>query len=273
MPNVQDLVKLATEQIGYLEKSRDNYELYGSDCLYPKTKYAGADNYTLFSYELRKAGCGHPNGQPWCMTFLCWCMWKLWGKDLANKLLCGMLSSASTMDTKNAMVKAGRQVPLNKAQAGDIVFRSRSGGGHVGLVVGRSDNGKIISVEGNTSATDATAWNGGCVAKHVGGSWEWCVRPDWSLLPKEPSVWRWIHCGGKWYYQDQYGNNWHGWAKIKESAGQYWHKYYFAQNGEMMTGDQWIDDKYRLFMRTGTLEGALCISDSEGEQKVLNLTE
>ena len=75
------------------------------------------------------------------------------------------------------------------------------------------------------------------------------------------------------YYQDQYGNNWHGWAKIKESAGQYWHKYYFAQNGEMVTGDQWIDDKYRLFMRTGALEGALCISDGEGEQKVLNLSE
>ena len=262
----EKVIELAQSEIGYLEKSKADYELYGSDCLYPKTRFAGADNYTKYSWELRQAGLGHPNGQPWCMTWVCWTIWKIEGTDLANKLLCGMLSSASTMDTKDAMIKAGRQVPLNTAQAGDIVFRSRSGGGHVGLVVGRTSDGLIITIEGNTSTTDSTAWNGGCVAKHVGGSWEWCCRPDWSLIPSEPDVWRWVEVNGIWYYQNQKGENKHGWQLIKESSGDYSHWYYFNTKGQMLTGMQWVGDNLCLFQPIGKLMGALCISDASGYQ-------
>ena len=270
MPNLNDLITLAYDEDGYLEKSRENYELYGSDCLYPKVKFAGADNYTKYAYELRQAGWGHPNGQYWCMTFICWLFFHLWGGDLANKLLCGMLSSASTMDTKNAMIKAGRQVPLNTAQAGDIVFRSRSGGGHVGLVVGR-DSGKIVTIEGNTTATDAAAWNGGAVAKHTGGSWEWCCRPDWSLLPKKLKTWRWIHVGKKWYYQNEDGINSKGWKLIKESNGNYSHWYWFDQTGAAVTGWRYIDDRLYFFQPDGPLECAMCVSDSTGQQAPQNV--
>ena len=273
MPGIKELVSLAESEIGYLEKSKENYELYGSDCLYYKEKFAGADNYTKYSDTLRKNGCGHPNGQYWCQTFIAYLYFKLWGKDLGNKLMCGMLSSASTMDVKDAFVKAGRQVPLNKAAAGDIVFRSRNGGGHVGLCVGRTSDGKIISVEGNTTSNNASAWNGGAVAKHVGGSWEWCVRSDWSLLPEEPETWKWVESGGKWYYQNNRGENKHGWCKIKESNGNYFHWYYFASNGEMLTGARWINEKLCLFMPIGTMQGALCVSDEDGYQHVWNLTE
>lgn len=273
MPGKKELISLAKAEEGYLEKSRADYELYGSDCLYPKTKYAGADNYTKYAYELRQAGCGHPNGQYWCQTFIAWLFFKTFGKDLANELLCGKLSSASTMDVKDAFLAKGRQVPLNKVEAGDIVFRTRTGGGHVGFVVDRSDSGKIITMEGNTTKDDAAAWNGGAVAQHIGGRWEWCVRPDWSLLPDVPDVWRWIQSGGKWYYQNQRGENKHGWAKIKESYGNYYHWYYFANTGEMMTGARWINEELCLFMPIGTLQGALCVSDEKGYQHVWNLTE
>lgn len=267
----EKIIKLAHDELGYLEKSRDDYELYGSDCLYFKTRYAGADNYTKYAYELRQAGCGHPNGYAWCETFIAFLFFKVLGKEMANKLLCGMLSSASTMDVKNAFIKAGRQVPLNKAEPGDIVFRSRSGGGHVGLVVGRSSSGQIITIEGNTSANDASSWNGGAVAQHIGAKWEWCVRPDWSLV--EPETWRWICVAGTWYYQNNRGENKHGWALIKETDGQYSHWYWFNSSGAMQTGLAWIDDELCVFMTHGALEGALCHSNDndKGYQHVWNV--
>ena len=265
------IIKLAQDEIGYLEKSKSDYSLYGSDCLYPKTKYAGADNYTKYSFELRKAGLGHPNGQPWCMTFLVWVIWKIAGTETADKLLCGMISSASTMDTKNAMVKAGRQVALNTAKPGDIVFRSRSGGGHVGLVVGRTGDGRIITIEGNTSKTDATAWNGGAVARHVGGSWEWCCRPDWSLCDDN---YHWVHSGGKWYYQDQQGNNWHGWNKIRESGGDKWHWYWFDWDGSAAADARFIDGRWYFFWPDlDANECMLCITDDSGALVPWSLTE
>lgn len=177
--NKKDVVKLAENEVGYLEKSRANFSLYGVNCLYYKEKYAGHDNLTKYAYEV-----GHPNGFAWCQSFIAWTFMTAYGRDIADRLLADKLESASTMEVKNAMVKAGRLVALVKAEPGDLVYRSRSGGGHVGLVVGRSDSGQIITVEGNSSASDITAWNGGAVVKHVGASWEWCVRPDWSILPK-----------------------------------------------------------------------------------------
>lgn len=265
----EKIIKLAQDELGYLEKSKENYSLYGSECLYPKTKYAGADNYTKYSWELRNAGLGHPNGQPWCETFISYIFWKAAGAEEADRLLCGMLRSASTMDTKNAMVRAGRQVPLNTAKAGDIVFRSRSGGGHVGLVIGRTGDGRIISIEGNTSKTDATAWNGGAVAQHTGGSWEWCCRPDWSLC-EDP--YHWTQVNGKWYYQDANGQNWYGWNKIKESSGDKWHWYWFDHTGAAATGAKFIDGRWYFFWPDKDQNECMeCLTDSTGAMVVWSL--
>lgn len=182
MPNKDDLLKLAESEKGYLEKSKANYEKYGKDCLYFKTKYAGDGNVTKYAYET-----GHYKNvgwAAWCQTFIAYLYQKIFGKDLANKLLCGKLASASTMEVKNAFVKKGREVSLANAKPGDIVYRSRSGGGHVGLVKGWK-NGKIVTIEGNSSSTDITSWNGGAVVEHVGASWMWCVRPDYSMVVED----------------------------------------------------------------------------------------
>ena len=264
------IIKLAQDEIGYLEKSKANYSLYGSDCLYPKTKFAGADNYTKYAYELRTAlGC-HPNGQPWCMTFICWIFWAVAGSRLADELLCGMLRSASTMDTKNAMVRAGRDVPLNTAKAGDLVFRSRNGGGHVGLVVGRSGDGRIITIEGNTSASDASSWNGGAVAKHTGATWEWCCRPDYP----EDRGYHWVHDKGKWYWQDGQGRNWHGWKDIKETNGDKIHRYWFDWDGSAAADARFIDGRWYFFWPDlDANECMLCITDDSGALVPWSLTE
>lgn len=85
--------------------------------------------------------------------------------------------------------------------------------------------------------------------------------------------WRWVQSGGKWFYQNQRGENKHGWALIKETAGDYSHWYYFNNRGEMLTGHQWIGDKLCLFMPFGDLQGAMCVSDASGYQSVWNITQ
>lgn len=272
----QNVLDLAYSEEEYAEKAKKYLDKYGVSILYDQTNFSGNDNLTKYAYELSAAGIGHPNGYAWCQTFIAWLFWKCYGAETADKLLCGTLRSASTMVVKDAMLKGDRLVPLVKAAAGDIVFRSRSGGGHVGLVVGRASNGKIITVEGNTSPTDATSWNGGQVARHTGASWEWCVRPDYSILKDEEDKdpgWHWCSWGGDWYYQNKFGNNWHGWAKLKETAGDWFHWYWFNNRGIMVKGAVQIDDHWYFFLPEGDLEGALCITDTNGALNVWSMTE
>lgn len=272
----QDVLDLAYAEEEYCEKAKKYLDKYGVSILYDKTNFSGSDNLTKYAYELSKAGLGHPNGFAWCQTWIAFLYWKCYGTELADKLLCGKLRSASTMVVKDAFLKHDRLVPLAKAAAGDLVFRSRSGGGHVGLVIGRASNGKIITVEGNTSAADASSWNGGQVARHTGASWEWCVRPDYSILKDEEDKdpgWHWCSWGGDWYYQNKFGNNWHGWLKVKESAGLYLHWYWLDERGVMAKGPRKIDDRWYFFMPEGDLEGAQCVTDTAGVQRVWNLTE
>ena len=268
----KDVLDLAYGEEEYAEKAKKYLDKLGPEILYDKTNFAGSDNLTKYAYELHKAGLGHPNGYAWCQTFIAWLFWKSYGAEIADKLLCGKLRSASTMVVKDAMLKADRLVPLAKAEPGDIVFRSRKGGGHVGFVVGRSAEGKIITVEGNTSAKDKNSWNGGQVARHVDASWEWCVRPDYSILDAYPG-WHWIQYDGDWFYQDFYGNNEHGWRRIKETAGEHEHWYWFDKRGVMARGKKEIDGKLYYFQESGDLEGALCITDESGALNVWNLTE
>lgn len=272
----QNVLDLAYSEEEYVEKAKKYVDKYGVSVLYDATNFSGSDNLTKYCYELNQAGLGHPNGFAWCMSWICWLYWKCYGTEIADKLLCGKLRSASTMVVKDAMVKADRLVPLAKAQVGDLVFRSRSGGGHVGLVIGRASNGKIITIEGNTSPTDASSWNGGQVARHTGASWEWCVRPDYSILKDEEDKdpgWHWVSWGGDWFYQNRFGNNWHGWLKVKETAGLYLHWYWFDERGVMAKGARKIDERWYFFQPEGDLEGAQCITDTAGVQRVWNLTE
>lgn len=86
----------------------------------------------------------------------------------------------------------------------------------------------------------------------------------------EPS-WHWVQAGGNWFYQDQNGANWHGWAKLKESHGSWWHWYWFDDMGVMARGAKEIDGKWYFFMPDGPLEGAECITDKVGALVIWNI--
>lgn len=248
------VVAAAAAEKGYLEKSLKDWKQYGTKCLYDKSCYAGADNVQKYSYETgHYRDCGWA---PWCLSFVVWVFMAVFGKGIANKLLCGMFGSAYTIGTKDAMKKAGREVPLAKAQPGDIVFRSRNGGGHVGIVKGWKD-GKIVTIEGNSSSADVCSWNGGAVVEHVGAPWQWCMHPDWSIVDGKTDDWKWVQADGKWYYQDNAGRNAHGWKEIKETGSEHTHWYYFDDHGEMLTGWNEIGGKWYYMQPDGPLTGAL----------------
>ena len=156
------------------------------------------------------------------------------------------------------MVRSGREVPIEDAQAGDIAYRSRSGGGHVGIVKGKRA-GQIVTIEGNTSAADSSSWNGGEVAEHVGASWQWIVRPDYSF-----DDWHWVRSGGKWYYQDADGRNSYGWKPIQETTSEAKHWYYFDEKGAAVTGMQVIDGERYYFEESGPLCCALNNTNDQG---------
>jgi len=85
------------------------------------------------------------------------------------------------------------------------------------------------------------------------------------------SGWHWLKSSGVWYYQDENGMNSYGWKDIKETGGTKIHRYYFNSKGQMLDGCQWIDGKLYTFMPDGGLEGALCRSDGNGVQSIMDV--
>lgn len=148
-----DVITIASSEIGYLEK-RSNNDLYSPD------GNAGDGNYTKYAAEV-----GHGNGQAWCCTFVSWCFYKACNgdKEKLKKVLYGK-DSASCETIRKQMMNAGRYT--NTPQAGDLIFFLRDNipnhAGHIGIVTSVSD-GKVYTIEGNTSSKSGVVWNGGCV--------------------------------------------------------------------------------------------------------------
>lgn len=247
MSAIDRLLTTANNEVGYMEKSRAAYKA-DPVILDSKVKGAGADNLTKYARDT-----GHQNGEPWCQTFIAAIMLYTFGREKANSLLCGKLNSASTMAVKDAFKAQGRLVELAEARPGDIVYRSRTGGGHVGLVIGRTASGGIRSLEGNTTLNDPTSWNGGQVAIHSDGSWMWCARPDYGIVDKWNTGWH--KTEGRWWYADTSCTYLkHTWQAINH------HWYYFDDDGYIVTGDQMIDGKRYYFETSGDFEGAQMVT-------------
>lgn len=87
------------------------------------------------------------------------------------------------------------------------------------------------------------------------------------------SSWHWVKFDGDWFYQDQNGKKWTGWAKIKETQGFWYHWYWFDQHGVMAKGARQIDGRWYFFMPEGSLEGAQCITDTAGALNIWNISE
>ena len=148
MANMEDIIRVALAEEGYLEK-RTN------DMLESKTANAGSNNYTKFGRDM---GC---NGQPWCDAFVDWCFKKAYGAAEAKALLGGWSNYTPT----SAQYFKNMHQWFTTPQRGDVIFFKNSQRiCHTGIVL-EVKNGRVYTIEGNTSGGSTLEANGGCVAK------------------------------------------------------------------------------------------------------------
>lgn len=162
---VDKVIKIATAEVGYLEKSKAAYKK-DTTCLDEKTRGAGSDNYTKYGRDMHKiypAVMDFP--AYWCDAFVDWCFYKAYGVSNAKKLLGGNFDDytvASCQLYKNKKALDGTP------KKGDQVFFTKngqvSGCYHTGLVY-KVDKTYFYTIEGNTSGASGVVSNGGGVAK------------------------------------------------------------------------------------------------------------
>lgn len=182
---IERLIATANAEEGYLEKATNAQ-------LDSKTANAGSNNWTKYARDLDNIGNiynGKKNGYAWCDVFVDWCFIKTFGVDLAMRLLCQPYGGAGAGCTYSVQYyKQKDQFHKSNPQAGDQIFFTNDGGKtsyHTGLVIAVG-NGKVYTIEGNTSSAPGVVPNGGCVrtksynltATYICGY----GRPDWSLV-------------------------------------------------------------------------------------------
>jgi hypothetical protein len=201
----------------------------------------------------------------WCDAFVDWCFYKALGREAAEKALRGRFddytkNSASLYTKADALIRRGARTP----EPGWQIFFSRdqtfSGIYHTGLVEDVRD-GRVITIEGNTSNDLDVVPNGGAVCRKSYALDN--VRIYGYGIPDYPS-WHWVQVGDAWYYQDAEGRNVYGWQLIKESAGEACHWYFFDTTGRMLTGLQQMPTGLCYLSESGPLQGALMTTDSQG---------
>lgn len=165
MNTVDKVLKIALDEVGYLEKSKTAYK-NNPNIIYEKTAGAGSDNITKYGFEMNKIyPATMDKSSLWCDSFCDWCFYKAYGIATAKNLICGQFDdytvASCTMYQKHDALYTNPKV-------GDQVFFTRngkpSGCYHTGIVSAVGDN-YFCTVEGNTSSAQNVVSNGGCVAK------------------------------------------------------------------------------------------------------------
>lgn len=131
---VADAVAIAASQVGYHEKA-SNYNLDDF------TANSGSSNYNKYARDI-----GVANGQPWCTTFLLWCMKKAGVSSNSYPYTTWVPTMRDWFDQRGMFRARGSYTP----KAGDFVIFG-SGASHVGIVEYVSGS-YVHTIEGNTSS-------------------------------------------------------------------------------------------------------------------------
>ena len=158
---VDTLLKIAENEVGYLEKETNNN-------LDNKTANAGDENYTKYARDLAKANYynGNKNGYAWCDVFVDWCHWMAANKDSkeAQRVICqtGAYGAGCVYSSQYYRNK-GRYGKTPKI--GSQIFFGKTGDEyHTGIVYMVSSS-RVYTIEGNTSSDSGVVDNGGGVFK------------------------------------------------------------------------------------------------------------
>lgn len=186
MTAVQRVLKVARSEIGYLEKATNAQ-------LEDKTANAGYNNWNKFAAFLDglKTVYNFPkNGYAWCDIFVDYCFIRTFGLELGMAMTFQPQKGegAGCTYSMGYYKKAGRF--FKDPQPGDQIFFTNDGGAssyHTGLVEKVGD-GRVYTIEGNTSSAAGVVPNGGAVRdKSYALGYNQIAgygRPDWSLAEK-----------------------------------------------------------------------------------------
>lgn len=195
MTNLEKLLSVARGEVGYAEKATN-------DQLDDPAANAGNRNYTKYARDLDALGAYNTpkNGYAWCAVFVLWCFDRVFGLETAQKMLAqvkGGTGAGCTPAVRNFKA-VGRF--CTTPEAGDQIFFTSDGGvtsNHTGIVA-KIENGRVYTIEGNTSAADGVVANGGRVAEKSYALTDRKIygygRPDWSLAPAE----KWNEAARAW---------------------------------------------------------------------------
>lgn len=140
------LIALAIAEIGYREKETNSQ-------LDNPTANAGDGNYTKYARDLHAAGYyqANKNGYAWCDMFVDWLFYKLTGsKEKGEYLECQTgLYGAGCEWSSDCYRRAGR-FDKNPQPGDQIFFGKTDAEEHTGIVE-KVENGKVHTIEGNSS--------------------------------------------------------------------------------------------------------------------------
>lgn len=161
---VNKVICTAEAEVGYLEKASNKN-------LDSMTGNAGSGNFTKYARDLDAISGfynGKKNGFAWCDVFVDWCFVQAFGVSAAKKLLCQPDKSLGAGCGYSAnYYKQKGQFYTADPQPGDQIFfwnAAKNAVAHTGLVYKVSE-GKVYTIEGNTSGAVGVVANGGGVFK------------------------------------------------------------------------------------------------------------
>lgn len=257
----QKVIEIALAEVGYREKATDAQ-------LDDKTANAGTGNHTKYGRDMHAIDPSIMDyADAWCDAFVDWCFVQAFGIENARGLLGGSFNDYTPVSAQ--LFKDQMSWYTSGPQVGDQVFFQGSGGiNHTGIVYAVR-NGKIYTVEGNTSdmvakreyALNATriAGYGRPLYNNRGDDGKFVAAKEWCYLdPSGARASGWIKSEGNWHYLDpttglmvrgkkvidgktysfdSAGVMKTGWAK--ESS-----KWYYYDASGAMQKDCWVGDYY-----------------------------
>lgn len=142
----KDVVKIAIEEVGYIEKKSNSN-------LDDKNANAGDKNYTKYARDLDKIKTfynGAKQGFAWCEVFVDWCFVKAFGESEAKRLLFQPDKSTGAGTKYSIEFYKKNSAWYTTPDIGDQIYLND--GAHTGLVVGVYDTtNEIEVVEGNAN--------------------------------------------------------------------------------------------------------------------------
>lgn len=191
MSAVDRVIATAREELGYVEKATNEH-------LDEKLANPGKNNWTKYARDLDGLGNiynGRKNGYDWCDVFVDWCFIQTFGAEMGMKLLNQKYEGlgAGVKWSARYFKNVGRFYESDP-QPGDQIFfgdHNEDSWWHTGIVTDII-NGRVYTIEGNTSGKIGVVSNGGCVAQKGYSLTSKVIRgygrPDYSLVEEEEEV-------------------------------------------------------------------------------------